>query len=140
MSSRREVSIRIALLQKKTLIETKNPTLKCLKWRYSTVRERGFCPLLSSPPGNLTAQESPRGKNAYVRGSAPGGGEGWLGAAGIDCCISAMSPSSNLLRPSCDSVQICLCGGVMSGQNPFRTVTKKICKYFFRRIVSGETH
>ena len=39
MSSRREVLIRIlALLQRKTLIETKNRTLKCLKWHYSTVR------------------------------------------------------------------------------------------------------
>ena len=39
MSSRREVLIRIlALLQRKTLIETKNRTLKCLKWNYSTVR------------------------------------------------------------------------------------------------------
>ena len=39
MSSRREVLIRIlALLQRKTLIETKNRTLKCLKWHYLTVR------------------------------------------------------------------------------------------------------
>ena len=39
MSSRREVLIRIlALLQRKTLIETKSRTLKCLKWHYSTVR------------------------------------------------------------------------------------------------------
>ena len=39
MSSRREVLIRIlALLQRKTLIETKNRTLKCLKRHYSTVR------------------------------------------------------------------------------------------------------
>ena len=39
MSSRREVLIRIlALLQRKTLIETKNRTLKCLKWHYSTVQ------------------------------------------------------------------------------------------------------
>ena len=38
MSSRREVCIRIlALLQRKTLIEMKNRTLKCLKRRYSTV-------------------------------------------------------------------------------------------------------
>ena len=37
MSSRREVLIRIlALLQRKTLIETKNRTLKCLKWHYLT--------------------------------------------------------------------------------------------------------
>ena len=39
MSSRREVLSRIlALLQRNTLIETKNRTLKCLKWHYSTVR------------------------------------------------------------------------------------------------------
>ena len=38
MSLRREVLIRIiALLQRKTLIETKNRTLKCLKRHYSTV-------------------------------------------------------------------------------------------------------
>ena len=34
-----EVLVRIlALLQRKTLIETKSRTLKCLKWHYSTVR------------------------------------------------------------------------------------------------------
>ena len=39
MSSRREVLIRIlALLQRKTLLETKNRTLKCLKRHYSTVQ------------------------------------------------------------------------------------------------------
>ena len=38
MSSRREVLIRIALLQRRTLTETKNRTLKYLKWHYSTVR------------------------------------------------------------------------------------------------------
>ena len=39
MSLRREVLIRIiALLQKKTLTETKNCTLKCLKRHYSTMR------------------------------------------------------------------------------------------------------
>ena len=38
MSSRREVLIRIALLQRKTLIEAKIRTLKCLKSHYSTVR------------------------------------------------------------------------------------------------------
>ena len=38
-SEDREVLIRIiALLQRKTLIETKNRTLKCLKRHYSTVR------------------------------------------------------------------------------------------------------
>ena len=38
MSSRHEVLIRIALLQRKTFIETKNRTLKCLKSHYSSVR------------------------------------------------------------------------------------------------------
>ena len=71
MSSRREVLIRIlALLQRKTLIETKNRTLKCLKWHYLTVRsmknvavltEDGAFALFSRPTlGDLTAQESPR--------------------------------------------------------------------------------
>ena len=84
MSSRREVLIRIALLQRTTLIETKNPTLKCLKWRYSTVRGRVFALFCRPHPGDLTAQESPppgichpREKNANVRGSAPGGGGRW---------------------------------------------------------------
>ena len=39
MSSRREVLIRIlALFQRKTLVETKNRTLKCLKRHNSTVQ------------------------------------------------------------------------------------------------------
>ena len=39
MSSRLEVLIRIlALLQRKTLLKTKNRTLKCLKRQYSTVQ------------------------------------------------------------------------------------------------------
>ena len=37
MSLRHEVLIRIALLQRQMLTETKNRTLKCLKWHYSTV-------------------------------------------------------------------------------------------------------
>ena len=37
MSSRGVLIRIIALLQRKTLIETKNRTLKCLKWQYSTV-------------------------------------------------------------------------------------------------------
>ena len=99
MSSRREVFIRILpLLQRKTLIETKNRRLKCLKWHYSTVRSMkvqcwrrtGHLPSFCVPtPGDLTAQESPtpgichpRQKNAYARGSARRGGGGrrwnWL--------------------------------------------------------------
>ena len=70
MSLRREVLIRIiALLQRKTLTETKNRTLKCLKRHYSTVRsmknvavltEDGAFALFFRPHrGDLTAQESP---------------------------------------------------------------------------------
>ena len=95
MSSRREVLIRIlALLQRNTLIETKNRTLK---WHYWTVRSskkcctvdggRGICPdgafFLPHPggfassrvptPGNLTSKAK---KNANSRGSARGGGGG----------------------------------------------------------------
>ena len=64
MSSRREVLIRIlALLQRKTLIETKNRTLKCLKRHYSTVRsmknvavlteDRAFALFFRSHPGGF---------------------------------------------------------------------------------------
>ena len=87
MSSRREVLIRILpLLQRKTLIETKNRTLKCLKWHYLTVRsvlteDRAFALFFRPTPGDLTVQESlppgichPRQKNANARGSARGGG------------------------------------------------------------------
>ena len=93
MSSRREVVIIIlALLQRKTLIETKNRPLKCLKWHYLTMQsmknvavsteEDGAFVLFFRPhPGDLTAQEShPREfaiqgkKTANARGSARGAG------------------------------------------------------------------
>ena len=92
MSSRREVLIRIlALLQRKTLIETKNRTLKCLKWHYSTVRSMknvavltedgafalffrlhpgGFDSSRVPTPGNLLSKAK---KPANARGSARGG-------------------------------------------------------------------
>ena len=83
MSSRRKVLIRIALLQRKTLIETKNRTLECLKWHYSTVRsiknvavltEDGAFALFFRPhPREFAIQGK---KNANARGSARGGG-GW---------------------------------------------------------------
>ena len=101
MSSRREVFIRIlALLQRKTSIETKNRTLKCLKWHYSTVpvmknvamlTEDGAFALYFRPhpggfdssrvptPGNLP----PKAKKMLMPGGQPGeGGGGWAG--GID--------------------------------------------------------
>ena len=93
MSSRREVLIRIlALLQRKTLLETKNRTLKCLKRHYSTVQslknvavvtEDGAFALFFRPhPGDLTAgvptpgnlpSKVKRNANGWgsVRGEAP---------------------------------------------------------------------
>ena len=99
MSSRREVFIRIlALLQRKTLIETKNLTLKYLKWHVwlcdqwkmlQCWRRTGHLPSFFVPtPGDLTVQESPPQKFAdprqkkmlMPRGSAPGEGAGGGGA------------------------------------------------------------
>ena len=98
MSSRREVLIRIlALLQRKTLIETKNRTLKCLKRHYSTVRsmknvsvlkeDAAFAVFFRPALGDLTTQKSPppefaiQGKKKMLMpGGQPGGGGGRLGA------------------------------------------------------------
>ena len=104
MSSRREVLVRIpALLQGKTLIDTKSRTLKRLKWHYSTVRsmknvaaltEDGAFALFFRPhpagfdssrvptPGNLPS----KAKKMLMPPGQPGGGE-LLGAGGIDWCI-----------------------------------------------------
>ena len=102
MSSRREVLIRIlALLQRKTLIETKNRTLKCLKWNYSTVRsmknvavltEDGAFALFFRPhPGGFDSSRVPtpgnlpsKAKKMLMPGDQPGGWGERLGAAGID--------------------------------------------------------
>ena len=99
MSLRREVLIRIiALLQKKTLIETKNCTLKCLKRHYSTMRsmknvavftEDGAFALFFRPhPGGFDSSRVPtpgnlpsKAKKMLMPGGQPGG---TLGAAGID--------------------------------------------------------
>ena len=99
MSSRREVLIRIlAPLQRKTLLETKNRTLK---QHYSPVQsmknvavltEDGTVALFSRlHPGGFDSSRIPtsgnlpsNAKNANARGSA----RGVLGAAGIDCCIT----------------------------------------------------
>ena len=93
MSSRGVLIRIIALLQRKTLIETKNRTLKCLKWQYSTVpsmknvavlTEDGALPLFSSPPRGIWQLKSPHSRefaiqgkqNANARGSAREGGGG----------------------------------------------------------------
>ena len=94
MSSRREVLIRIlALLQRKTLIETKNSTLKCLKWHYLTVRsmkkvavltEDGAFALFFRPhPGEFDSSRVPtpgnlpsKAKKVPMPGGQPGEGAG----------------------------------------------------------------
>ena len=104
MSSRRKVLIRIlALLQRKTLIETKNRTLKWLKWHYLTVRamknvavltEEGAFALFFRPhPGGFDSLRVPtpenlpsKAKNHPPAGSARGGVG--LGACEIDWCIT----------------------------------------------------
>ena len=102
MSSQHEVLIRIlALLQRKTLLETKNRTLKCLKWHYSTVQslknvavvtEDGAFALFFRPhPGGFDSSRVPipgefaiQGQeHANARGQPEEGGGG-PGAAGID--------------------------------------------------------
>ena len=108
MSSLREVLIRIlALLQRETLIETKNRTLKCLKRHYSTGRsmknvavltEDGVFVLFFRPhtggfdssryphPREFAIQEfHPRQKSANAKGSPRDGG-GWAQLE-IDWCI-----------------------------------------------------
>ena len=78
MSLRREVFIRIlALLQRTTLIETKNRTLKCLKRHYSPVRStknEAFDSPRVPTPGNLPS----KAKKMLM----PGGQPGERGAAG----------------------------------------------------------
>ena len=79
MSSWREVFIRIqALLQRKTLIETKNHKLKCLKRHYSTVRsmkniavltEDGAFALFFRPhPGGFDSSRVPTPRNLPAKG------------------------------------------------------------------------
>ena len=80
MSSRREVLIRIlVLLQKKTLTETKNRKLKCLKWHYLTVQsmknvavltEDGafFCLFFWSPSRGIWQLKSPQPWQFAIQG------------------------------------------------------------------------
>ena len=103
MSSRREVLVRIpALLQRKTLIETKSRTLKWLKWHYSTVRsmknvaalseDGAFALFFRSHPGGFDSSRVPTPRNLPSKAKKmlmPGGQpRGVLGAGGIDWCIT----------------------------------------------------
>ena len=91
----------LALSQRKTLIETKNLTLKCLKWHYSTVRsmktvavltEDGAFALFFRPhTGGFDSSRVPtlgnlpsKAKKMPVPGGQPGKGGGGLGAGGIN--------------------------------------------------------
>ena len=93
MSSRHGVLIRIALLQRKSLIETKNRILKCMKWSYSTVRsmknvavltEDGAFALFFRPhPGGFDSSRVPtpgnwpcKAENMLLPGGQPGEGGG----------------------------------------------------------------
>ena len=94
MSSRREVLIRIlALLQRKTLLETKTRTFKCLKRHYSTVQsmknvavltEDGAFALFFRPhPGEFDSSRVPtprnlpsKAKKMLMPGGQPGRGAG----------------------------------------------------------------
>ena len=119
MSFRREVLIRITLLQRKTLIEPKNRTLKCLKWHSSTVRsmknvavlteDGAFAPFFRPHPGGFGSSRVPspgnlpskaQGKKMLIPGDQPGGGGGgrWAQMESTDVLIvfgkSSLSASS----------------------------------------------
>ena len=79
MSSRTEVLIRIlTLLQRKTLLEAKRRTLKCLKRHYSIRAinekccsvdgERGTCPLFKSSPRGFWQLKSPNPRKVAIQG------------------------------------------------------------------------
>ena len=95
LESQRVVII-LALSQRKTLIETKNRTLKCLKWHYSTVRsmknvavltEDGAFALFFRPhPGGFDSSIVPtlgnlpsKAKKCQCQGAAQEGGGGGTG-------------------------------------------------------------
>ena len=92
MSLRREVLTKIiALLQRKTLMETKNRTLKCLKRHYSTMRsmknfavlteDGAFAFFFRPHPGGFNTSRVPnpgnlpsKAKKMLMPGGHPGGG------------------------------------------------------------------
>ena len=85
MSSRRKVLRIQALLQRKTLLKTKNRILKCSKRHYSTAQSMKNVAVSTedgapTPPLGIC---HPRQKKSNARGSARGRG----GADGIDRCI-----------------------------------------------------
>ena len=74
----------LALLQRKTLIETKNRTLKCLKWRYSTVRSMKNVAVLTED-GASAVFFRPHPRESAIQGEKmrmPGGQPGGRGGRG----------------------------------------------------------
>ena len=107
MSSRREVLIKIlALLQRKTLIETKNRALKCLKWHYLTVRsmknvavltEEGAFALFFRPhPGGFDSSRIPTPGNlpSKAKKMLMSGGGGWAQVELTDALCNGSKVSS----------------------------------------------
>ena len=130
MSSRSEVLIRIlALLQRKTLLETKNRTLKCLKWHYSTVHvttraihekscsvnggRPGFALFFRSHPGGFGSSRVPtpgnlpsKAKKMLIPGCQPRGGGG-LGVVWIESYIN-FSVDTVQQNSSCMLFTLCI--------------------------------
>ena len=105
MSLRGEVLIRIlSAITKQDVNWNKKSYIKMLKMALfdcainekccSVDGGRGICPLFSAPPRGIWQLNSPHPwefaiqgpKNANARGSARGGGGGWVGPGGIDWC------------------------------------------------------
>ena len=103
MSSRREVLVTtLALLQRNTshvkMLKTALFDCAINEKCCSVDGGRGMCPLFWSPPRGIWQLKSPdprefviQGKKMLMPGDQPGGGKGWLGAAGIDWCITSYS-------------------------------------------------
>ena len=90
----------LALLQRKTLIETKNRILKCLRWRYLTVRsmknaamlteDGAFAVFFRPHPGRFDSSRVPtpenlpsKAKKMPMPGVSPGEGGGREWGAGV---------------------------------------------------------
>ena len=99
-------------MQRKTLIETKNGALKCLKWHYLTVRslknvavlteDGAFALFFSSPPRGFDSLRVPTHGNLpfkakiLIPGSQPGG-EGWVQVELTDALHFCLIPANHFL-------------------------------------------
>ena len=94
------------------MTETKNRTLKCLKWRYSTVRsiknvavlteDGAFAVFFRPHPGGFDSSRVPtpgnlpsKAKNANARGSARGGGEGGWAQVELTDALAFLAPDED---------------------------------------------